>query len=187
MKKLILIFLILLIFVWGFRHDINDFIFGYVTKEINEEMPYDNGKIEVLFCQVDDCKSKLVEYIKKSDKVDCAFYDFDIKEIMDILKGKEYRLIIDDKNVRDVKISNKIDDKNGFMHNKFCILDGKTVSTGSMNPTENDVNKNDNNLVFIESKILSENYEDEFNEMWRKSKISQIIFKWLFDGKLFLS
>jgi phosphatidylserine/phosphatidylglycerophosphate/cardiolipin synthase-like enzyme len=52
------------------------------------------------------------------------------------------------------------------MHNKFCIVDGVKVSSGSMNPTDNGAFKNNNNLVFIESSILAQNYEDEFAEMW---------------------
>jgi phosphatidylserine/phosphatidylglycerophosphate/cardiolipin synthase-like enzyme len=54
----------------------------------------------------------------------------------------------------------------GLMHNKFCIVDGKKLSTGSMNPTNNGAFKNDNNLLLIDSKVLARNYEDEFQEMW---------------------
>ncbi len=53
------------------------------------------------------------------------------------------------------------------MHNKFCIVDSKKVTTGSMNPTPNDANKNNNNLLIFSSKIISQNYEDEFNELWQ--------------------
>ena len=48
------------------------------------------------------------------------------------------------------------------MHNKFCIFDDKIISTGSFNPTINGNTKNNNNLVIINSKILAENYEEEF-------------------------
>ncbi|MBI2146710.1 DUF1669 domain-containing protein [Candidatus Woesearchaeota archaeon] len=53
-------------------------------------------------------------------------------------------------------------DTYGLMHNKFCIIDGKKVSTGSMNPTNNDAHRNNNNLLLINSSILAQNYEDEF-------------------------
>jgi len=57
-------------------------------------------------------------------------------------------------------------DKWGLMHNKFCIIDGKKISSGSMNPTNNCAHKNNNNLLLIDSEILARNYEDEFQEMW---------------------
>ncbi|MEK6845802.1 MAG: phospholipase D-like domain-containing protein, partial [Nanoarchaeota archaeon] len=57
-------------------------------------------------------------------------------------------------------------DKSGLMHNKFCVVDGNKVSTGSMNPTDNDAHKNNNNFLIIDSPILSNNYEEEFQEMW---------------------
>jgi phosphatidylserine/phosphatidylglycerophosphate/cardiolipin synthase-like enzyme len=52
------------------------------------------------------------------------------------------------------------------MHNKFCIIDGQIVTTGSMNPTVNGAYKNNNNLIVIDSPALAENYEAEFQEMW---------------------
>ena len=55
----------------------------------------------------------------------------------------------------------------GLMHNKFCVIDGKTVTSGSMNPTFNDAYKNNNNLLIIQSTLLAQNYEDEFQEMWQ--------------------
>ena len=35
-----------------------------------------------------------------------------------------------------------------------------------MNPTENDAHKNNNNLLLIESAVIAQNYEDEFQELW---------------------
>ncbi len=61
----------------------------------------------------------------------------------------------------------KHDNRSGLMHQKFCILDNKTVITGSMNPTFNGMNKNNNNLLTIKSKPLAKTYTDEFNEMWK--------------------
>ena len=43
------------------------------------------------------------------------------------------------------------------------------MSTGSMSPTSNDAYKNNNNLFIIDSKILTQNYEDEFKEMWNNT------------------
>lgn len=169
MKKILVVFLILFVFAYFVRDNINELFTGNIVleQEDNEIIPNDFGDIEVLFCQVDDCEGKLIKYIEESEKVDCAFFDLDLKKVMDELKNKDYRLIVDDRNLDEVELSNVRDDKrSAFMHNKFCIFDDFFIVTGSMNPTFNGVNKNDNNLVFIGSRSLVGNYRDEFEEMW---------------------
>jgi len=53
-----------------------------------------------------------------------------------------------------------------LMHNKFVIVDGHIVWTGSMNLTTNDLQRNNNNVVIIESPEVAAVYEAEFAEMW---------------------
>ena len=69
-------------------------------------------------------------------------------------------------NLEDFNYSFVKTDTWGLMHNKFCIVDNTRMLTGSMNPTKNGAYKNDNNLLIINSEILSQNYQNEFNEMW---------------------
>jgi len=52
------------------------------------------------------------------------------------------------------------------MHNKFWIVDGQILCTGSTNITVNGVFKQDNNTVVIRSPELAAIYEREFQEMW---------------------
>lgn len=52
------------------------------------------------------------------------------------------------------------------MHNKFFIIDGLYVWTGSTNITNNDLYNNNNNAILIRSRQLAENYQAEFDEMW---------------------
>jgi len=80
---------------------------------------------------------------------------------------------IDVKLVTDVKNINKSKELNpivnpGYqlMHNKFCIVDGKKIFTGSFNPTENCNFYNNNNILIIESDHIAKNYEDEFVELF---------------------
>jgi phosphatidylserine/phosphatidylglycerophosphate/cardiolipin synthase-like enzyme len=58
-------------------------------------------------------------------------------------------------------------DEGNFMHNKFMVIDGKIVWTGSTNFTNRGVNLNNNNVIVIHSAKLAENYMTEFNEMWQ--------------------
>ncbi|MEK6899748.1 MAG: phospholipase D-like domain-containing protein, partial [Nanoarchaeota archaeon] len=76
-------------------------------------------------------------------------------------------------------------DSYGLMHNKFCIVDGMKVVSGSMNPTDNDAFKNNNNLLIIDSKVIADNYEDEFQELFNgefKKGIKVINPKVILDG-----
>ncbi len=51
-------------------------------------------------------------------------------------------------------------------HNKFCIVDGLAVWTGSYNITDSGTVYNNNNAVLIECPELAQEYLIEFNEMW---------------------
>ena len=60
-----------------------------------------------------------------------------------------------------------VDDGRGaLMHNKFWIFDGYLVWTGSTNITKNGNFRNNNNVIVLESRRVSEMYEREFAEMF---------------------
>ena len=52
------------------------------------------------------------------------------------------------------------------VHNKFCVIKGSSVWTGSWDPTDNHVYKNNNNVVIIRSTAIAEHYEMEFSTMY---------------------
>ena len=131
----------------------------------------DNGNISLFFCPKDDCEGNLVRFIGSAKEfVHCALYDINLPSIQTVLLEKskviEVQVVTDDANLKKFNYPFVKADKGGLMHNKFCIVDGIKVSTGSMNPTENDAHKNNNNLFLINSLSLSQNYEDEFKELW---------------------
>jgi phosphatidylserine/phosphatidylglycerophosphate/cardiolipin synthase-like enzyme len=114
--------------------------------------------ISIYFCPKDNCKDIFLDTIENSNKIHCALYDLDFN-----LPNKT--LLITDKSN---KVSNSITNKGyQLMHNKFCILDNKIITLGSMNPTERGTSKNNNNLVIINSKELAKNYEEEFQELYQ--------------------
>jgi len=128
---------------------------------------------EVYFCPKDECQEHLLEEIKKSeDYVYCAFFDLDLKDIIKELKNKDVdvKLVVDKTNADEVKSLNPIknDDTYQLMHNKFCVIDGKIVITGSLNPTERGNFYNNNNMLIFSSKYLAKNYESEFEELWNE-------------------
>lgn len=56
----------------------------------------------------------------------------------------------------------------GLMHNKFCIIDSKTVISGSFNWTSN-ASRNDENITINKDEIdLVKDYSQEFLNLWGK-------------------
>jgi phosphatidylserine/phosphatidylglycerophosphate/cardiolipin synthase-like enzyme len=58
------------------------------------------------------------------------------------------------------------DERSALMHNKFMILDGTTVWTGSWNYTINDTYRNNNNALVLRSRQAVADYQAEFDEMY---------------------
>jgi phosphatidylserine/phosphatidylglycerophosphate/cardiolipin synthase-like enzyme len=65
------------------------------------------------------------------------------------------------------------DNRSGFMHNKFIIIDGLTVWTGSMNYQPNDLFRNNNNVIMLRSKQAADTYLAEFEEMFTQKKFGK--------------
>jgi len=131
----------------------------------------DDGKIEVYFCPQDDCEQALVSFLDSAGQsIHCALYDIGLKSVQQTLleksKTMEVKVVTDDEYLKKFNYPFVKADSYGLMHNKFCIIDGIKVSTGSMNPTDNDAHKNNNNLLLIASSVMAQNYEDEFSELW---------------------
>jgi len=144
-------------------------ISGNIVADIPAEY---NSEPIVLFCQKDSCEKNLEFLLNTSKKsVHCAFYDLNLEKIINALAKKSHeadvKVVIDDENYKgQIKGNVKEANSRQLMHNKFCVIDNKAVWTGSFNPTENDDKLNDNNVIVLYSRIIAENYEDEFNELW---------------------
>ena len=128
--------------------------------------------------------NRLVALIEKARAgVDCAFYELQLEGVVNALIAKHeagipVRIVSDTHyEERDgvqaciaAGIPVVFDKRSAFMHNKFCIVDGAYVWTGSTNITENGMYRNNNNALLIESAALAENYTSEFEEMFVKKK-----------------
>jgi phosphatidylserine/phosphatidylglycerophosphate/cardiolipin synthase-like enzyme len=112
-------------------------------------------------------------------QVDVAAYDFDSVPMIEALialegRGVTVRVVIDADNagmsgtnrLRRNGISVVEDGRSALMHDKFVVIDGRTVWLGSLNFTTNGVYCNNNNVVRIESPQLAANYTAEMDEMY---------------------
>ncbi len=111
--------------------------------------------------------------------VDVAVYDFNLSSIRDALihayqRGVAVRMVMESDNmdepeVEDLKkagIEIVTDRREGYMHDKFVVIDRLEVWTGSMNFTTNDAYRNNNNYIRIRSSKMAEDYTTEFEEMF---------------------
>lgn len=126
---------------------------------------------------LDERLAAAIDEAQKS--VDVAAYDFDLIPVAEALiaahqRGVQVRLVtdtdnVDERAVRSVRragIPVVDDDRGGIMHDKFIVIDGSVVWTGSWNLTENGTYRNNNNVVVLRSTGLAENYIAEFEEMF---------------------
>lgn len=140
-------------------------------EAIKAAPPQDQGAMEVYFCPEQECEEQLIFLLDSAQQsIHCALFDVGLKSVQDTLvqKQKEMEVLVVTDNDYLKKFNHDFvkADSYGLMHNKFCVVDGKKVSTGSMNPTDNDAHKNNNNLLIIESTLIAQSYEEEFQEMW---------------------
>ncbi|MBW2971865.1 hypothetical protein KY359_02410 [Candidatus Woesearchaeota archaeon] len=178
--KIQIIFILLVILVvlnWSTISEIlssgRDRVTGNAAQELPEVYEEKTVAPEVYFCPVDDCEGELIAWLDAAESyIHCAFFELGLEKVRDKLAEKsseiEVKLITDSNYYDEVENLDfaRHDNRSALMHNKFCILDGKAVWTGSFNPTERGAYYNNNNVVFYQSVLLAENYEDEFQEMW---------------------
>ena len=62
------------------------------------------------------------------------------------------------------------DGRSALMHNKFVIVDGHSVWTGSMNLTVNGAERHNNNLLQLRSAEAARRYQAEFDEMFDQGR-----------------
>jgi phosphatidylserine/phosphatidylglycerophosphate/cardiolipin synthase-like enzyme len=173
MKKVVfgLLFVLLMAGSYFLDFDLENITSATITETKVNTLIGDSGNIEVYFCPQEDCEQELTDFINSAqESIHCAFFEVDLDKVRNKLLEKQKYL--DVKVITDQDYLYEFDhdfvkvDSWGLMHNKFCIIDGKKISSGSMNPTNNGATKNNNNLIFIESNALATNYEAEFQEMW---------------------
>jgi phosphatidylserine/phosphatidylglycerophosphate/cardiolipin synthase-like enzyme len=114
--------------------------------------------------------------------IDIAAFEFNLPSLTQTLiqahrRGVRVRFVTDDEHGLEdedstlgdlVKAGITVidDDRSDLMHNKFIIIDGRQVWTGSWNLTLNGTFRNNNNVIAIDSAELAAIYTREFEEMF---------------------
>lgn len=124
----------------------------------------DGPPVQVYFCPKDDCNQQVLSLLSQASDIRCALYSLDVPVIRQVLQDKKARLVVEKDNEKDFAgLDVVVDKSSALMHNKFCVLDGRMVISGSYNPTDKRVKAN--NVVVVPSRFVAENFKEEFMEL----------------------
>jgi len=102
--------------------------------------------------------------------VDAARRGVDIWVLMDRSatreRGSQYMRVADALGGH-VRLHAGLDGASGIVHNKFAVVDGRQVLTGSFNWTYSAEDRNWENLVVIDSPALAGAYVRQFHRIWQ--------------------
>jgi phosphatidylserine/phosphatidylglycerophosphate/cardiolipin synthase-like enzyme len=147
---------------------------------------FGNGAIQVWFTDPEGIRSSpepldaLLEAVNSAQKsLDIAIYNFSEPSLANALiraknRGVQVRLVMESDNLPkpvpqrllSANIPIKGDGLDSLMHDKFMVVDGKTLLVGSANFTDNGLNTDNNFIVQIDNPDLAEAYSQEFESMF---------------------
>ncbi len=127
---------------------------------------------------------KLIGEAKQSIRI--AAYSFTSKDIAKALidaynRGLDVKAVLDKSNAKakytaatflaNVGIPTRIDWRYAIMHNKFMVVDGVTVETGSFNYTKAAEEKNAENVIILHQyPDIAKQYLSRWQELWDESQ-----------------
>lgn len=141
---------------------------------------------DIYFSPRGGCQNAVISEIGKArESIDIAMYYLTSREIsQEILRAKDRKVrirIVLDKSQETQKysksrylIKNGIEvlyyTGSGLMHNKFAIIDGQVLITGSFNWTASAEDRNEENLLVITDRDIIERYEKRFEYLFKKGR-----------------
>lgn len=140
---------------------------------------------KVYFSPQGDCQPAVISQINRAQKtIDIAMYDLTSRPIAEeIIRAHRrhvmVRLVLDrSQRSRPASKSRllasdgcavRVYQGQGLMHNKFAVIDGQVLLTGSFNWTASAQERNEENLLVISNQELAAAYEKRFEYLYRNS------------------
>lgn len=127
----------------------------------------------------------VADFDRAQKTIDAAVFDIRLPSLVDALtraaqRGVQVRVVTDyaaNKDATDFTdaiaalesagVHVVKDHRSALMHNKFAVLDGRLLWTGSMNYTPNGVYRNNNNMLRLDNAALIENYIQIFERLFQ--------------------
>lgn len=142
----------------------------------------DIQNLETCYSPEGRCDQKLIGMINSSKKtLEVAIYSIDHSGIAASIiaakdRGVVVRMVVDKgqskkkkSQVGDLlkaKVPLKYGNVKGIMHNKFSIVDGIIMETGSFNYKNNSTNDNAENQIYITDTNVLKSYQTNFDKLW---------------------
>lgn len=144
-------------------------------------MPVDG---EVCFSPVERCDLTLTKFVTSAkESIDLAIYDINldklVHEIIAASKKIKVRIVVDRRQAKGnhslvpllIKAGTNLryGHQRGIFHNKFVIIDGKMIETGSFNHTNHASIANNENQIYLSSPKIVDRYKKRFEEVWAQA------------------
>ncbi len=146
--------------------------------------PAQSANEEVCFSPDEHCDEKLIEFIKGATKsIDVAIYDINLDQLVHQLavqsKKIKVRVVVDRRQSKGhhslvstlikAGVDVRYGHQRGIQHNKFAIVDGKMIETGSFNFTNHASKANQENQIYLSSPTVVVRYRERFEKMWESA------------------
>ena len=170
----------------AFRHRLASALFLVATIYQPTMGRAEEPSIQLAFAPHAGATEAVVSLIGEAhETIRLAAYNFTSKDIARALldakkRGVDVKVVLDRSNAKaryssakflahaDIPI--RIDYKYAIMHNKFIVVDGDTVETGSFNYTSAAENKNAENVIILRNyPELAERYDEQWEKLWNES------------------
>lgn len=144
---------------------------------------------EVCFSPEEPCDVKLAKFVQSAQKsLDIAVFDINLDKVVhEVLVASRkipVRVLVDKRQAKGphslvallVKAgaSVRFGRQRGVMHNKFTIVDGKMIETGSFNYTNHAATSNSENQIYLSEPSVVERYKKRFEVIWAKGKVATL-------------
>ncbi len=156
-----------------------------VYKTTTIERGVDGTISEVCFSKPQKCDALIANILRGAQRYAyVAVYSFTNDLLADVLielksRGVEVKVVMEGQqaNIRgseyqrlaEAGVEVRIDGNPDLMHHKFVVIDDKTVITGSYNWSVAAEDKNDENLIVIQSREIALLYRSEFERVWMEA------------------
>jgi phosphatidylserine/phosphatidylglycerophosphate/cardiolipin synthase-like enzyme len=145
---------------------------------------------DVCFSLDEPCDQKLQSFVGAArESVDVAIYDINLGDFVELLIEKsrkiQVRIVVDRRQAKgrtsavgrliQAGASVRYGHQRGIMHNKFVIVDGKELETGSFNFTRHAARSNNENQVYLRTPPVVERYRKRFESIWKEATPTKAI------------
>lgn len=160
----------------------------FVCSLVSSRYSYADSKelsvtnLETCFSPNEGCDQKLIGIIASANKtLDVAIYSIAHPGIANAIiaaqtRGVTVRMVVDKSQsvgahsetgtLTTANVPLKIGNVAGIMHDKFTIVDGIVLETGSFNYSNSATSYNAENQIYITNKDVIQKYQDNFEKLW---------------------